>query len=98
VSINNDNVSWVEIPLLNVSKLTDVGIATMDAFDLNVYTRFYFPPQNQTASASIIQSFDLIIEVDPLYTPQTWVIIVLLCIAIFSFTLQILDFLFKKET
>ena len=75
----------------------------LNGFSTMIYYKIYFPiqiikVQNQTLSfyqfgMSFSNSFLFI----PSPTPQTTVIFILLTIAVFSFVLQIVDFLFRNE-
>lgn len=99
LEMSTDNVSWVEIPLSNVNKFTSFGIISINTFSDTVYARVSFPNQNQTESTTnnILSSFTWSIEINPLFTPETIVVFILLSLALFSFVVQILDFVFTEK-
>jgi hypothetical protein len=97
-----DNSSWTDIPFSTVPKIVELGDIQLNSLSTKIYVKCYFPPQsvqNQTASAQTIeQSFRASVNIDAPYTFQTAIITTLLDIALFSFFLQILDFLFDRNT
>ena len=99
-----DNSTWVQIPLSdNSNNFTVIGKAPLNSFAIPIYEKLYFPYQNITVQNKTIsyedftQSIKEQYEYKPLFTPQTTVIFILIIIAVFSFVLQIVDFLFRNE-
>ena len=53
--MSTDNSTWTEIPLSGLK--TEFGRILVNNFDVEMYAKCYFPPQNTTTSeATIIQS------------------------------------------
>ena len=102
VYMSTDNSSWVAIPFSNTEKLVEIGEVQLNSFSIKIYVKYFFPPQpvvNETVSVKTIEESFIgktIIKIP--YTPQTDIIIFLVTVAMFSFILQILDFLFKPTT
>jgi hypothetical protein len=100
-SINNS--TWVQIPFSNTPNYTKIGTVPLNSFSIPIYLKIYFQtqdvkPQNQTVPfADVIISFHDEIEFTPLIGSQGCVIFIVLGIAVFSFVLQILDFLTKDD-
>ncbi|MGD0450199.1 MAG: hypothetical protein ABSA79_03960 [Candidatus Bathyarchaeia archaeon] len=91
--VSFDNQSWVELPVSNTTNYVQAG-ETPVGMDINVFTMSTFPSQNTTLP--INSSFQFSFFISPIMTPETIVIMIVLIIAIFSFTLQILEYIFLK--
>jgi hypothetical protein len=89
-----DNQSWVEIPVSNTTKFVEVGLVSSTAVDTTVYTMWLFPSLNTTLP--VIDSFTFEFLVSPVFAPQTVVIMIVLFVALFSFILKILEFVYLK--
>jgi len=102
---STDNSTWVQIPISdNPNIFTKIGTVPLNGFSTTIYYKIYFPIQNllvlQNQTLSFYQFGESFVNgylLNPLPTPQTTVIFILLIIAVFSFVLQIVDFLFRNE-
>ena len=100
VKMSLDNSTWVNVPFSSTPKIVDLGQAQLNGFYVRVYVVLYFPPQSGygTVPANVVvKAFNLHVYVDAPYTPQTWLLLILLFIALFSFIIQITDFFFKEK-
>jgi hypothetical protein len=101
LSMSVDNSTWIKVPLSNEVKSVEIGIIPANSFTSTIYVKTYFPTQNvivqnQTIPLiDVINSFHGVITITPYFTPQSWVILILLLVAVFSFILKILEFIFK---
>ncbi len=101
VRMSLDNSSWIEVPLSDNNRDVVIGITSLNGFSTVVYAQTYCPHyivvvDNQTVSAIDLfytSSYDVYLV--SILSAQSIVVIVLVSIAIFSFLLQILEFLRK---
>ena len=92
--MSTDNSTWIEIPLSGLK--TEFGKILVNNFNVDMYAKCYFPPQNTTTpKTTILQSFNYQISGSSAYTPQSLVLLVLVYIAVFSFILKIVEFILK---
>jgi hypothetical protein len=90
--------------LSDTSTYTKIETVPLNGFDVTIYQKVIFQIQdvkiqNQTVPfMKAVASFVEGASFNPLPTPQTWVIFILLGIAVFSFVLQILDFWTKRDS
>jgi hypothetical protein len=99
VKMSLDNSTWIDVPFSAIPQTADIGQTQLSGLYTRVYVVVYFPPQlvYGTVPVNIVEnSFHLSVSVDAPYTPQTWLLLVLMSIALFSFTIQIIDFFFKE--
>ena len=93
--VSTDNSSWVEVPLSNEDKYTVIGTIPSNGMDTILFDKWIFPIQNNTNAPIMPDTFRYGISFVPVMTPQTSTIMILLVIAIFSFILKILEYIFK---
>ena len=104
---STDNSTWVQIPIQipvqDTFSAVQIGTAPLNGFSFTIYYKIYFPYQNITVQNQTLTFFQfgesinnrLIFSPSP--TPETTVIFILLIIAVFSFVLQIVDFVFRND-
>ncbi len=101
--ISIDNVTWVQVPIVNTTSYTTIEKVPLSGFNFTLYQKIDFRTQdffslNQTIPMDkIINSFNNTLTLSPIPTPESIVISILLVIAVFSFILQIIDFLSKND-
>ena len=104
---STDNSTWVQVPIQMPNQFifntVQIGNVPLNGFSIPIYFKVYFPYQNITVQnqtvlfSDFVKSLTFETFVTPFLTPQAWVIFILLIIAVFSFVLQIADFLLRDE-
>jgi hypothetical protein len=98
---STDNSTWFKVPISDTKDYIKIGTASLNGFSTTIYQKIYFQYENITIQNQTVSTADMSFVsqyyFSSLPTPQTLVIFILLTIAVFSFVLQIVDFLFRDE-
>jgi hypothetical protein len=98
-----DNSSWVKVPFSGVRQEVSIGKTSLNGFPNTVYFKCYCPEENVTVqgrSESIVELLNSStwgIFYTSIFTSQSLVLMLLVGIAVFSFLLQILDFMTRER-
>jgi len=98
-----DNSTWVQVPVSDTIHYTKIGVVSLNDVNIKIYEKVYFQWDNITVENRTVtindfaDSLDGRFQFNPLPTPQTLVIFTLLMIGVFSFVLQIMDFLYRNK-
>lgn len=97
-----DNSTWVQVPFSNGENDVMIGITPLNGFSTTVYSRIYCTDSNVIVGNQSMHTTDLLytstfhLYFVSILTPQSLVVLFLVAIAIFSFLVQILEFLKNK--
>lgn len=98
-----DNSTWVKVPFSSGNQDVIIGTTSLNGFPTTIYQKVYCPDVNVSVQNQSIQVIDLFyssnytIYFTSIFTSQSLVLLLLVGVAIFSFIVQILDFLAKEK-